>query len=878
MSTLPSQHFRDFRQRSTDAFGTDLFFDNPEGFDFDSAPPYRLDAADVQWPPSRPFFTVIQEERATGDYQMSEEERKSIYFLRHPSIIRILPFLRRPRRFQRLSREYVVDLLDRAVPVFRTFVRAYPLLPHTPLQEGFIRALVLFVERVINRFPEHISEHWRVIFMNQSHDFWTERPRMPPFFRFPWTVEFSAAHPLVPFQLHEPDHNTLVRIRSPALVRLLEVLASAPRSLAPADVDSAAQALNHGVPALLQLARELRSGTLSPDFAHGIFNSTRSLIQLVPEGRRNRAWVLSLPPYNEVFGRSIFPRDFVFPDGAHENRNRTPFPLWSSAAPLGLTDPLLEFWSQRQTEFPSPESPPVLSPVPRITPPSRSEGVSPVYVPTSPISSPPFGFSPVSPNTMETSALFRDDTLTDDQRLDVLRSRVASRTPGPSADAGGESTLPSQTLEDSREDMPMPPVESTPPATQAFPSPPRSSAAFQRIASFRDANNPWPTLRLTGQESAAAVVQGRNPLAIFSLALPCRRTATPKRASLRPSTPFPRKSRAPSNGESEADNDVYVDVPTNDEPQPKRQKLGKKLAAPSPRARLMPTSPQSRSNLSTPRASRGNLALMRETEPTLFDVGCANCMLRNRECSHVSLGTLCPECHKGKLAACSHQFTVSEHLRTVNFLEQYTRLSDAQGNRLITAAMNARESYNLARAQVLLASTQVVAAQNALARWITARLRNLGPSGIPGADEVPEALRDDWDDMVDVGRKGFAKDDVDFRGNRDARLNSAISSSRDLLEDVRAKRAAARETTPSGPPDEEFLRAHSSAAGPSHLDFVGTASSSANATAGPSRLDYVPPTSPRSQHAIELLQEQDREQAEREQKEKGNAMDLDAPY
>ncbi|KAJ7193283.1 hypothetical protein B0H12DRAFT_1082587 [Mycena haematopus] len=468
MSTSPTQHFRDFRQRSSGVFGADLFFVNPESFDFDSVPPYRLEAVDVQWPPSRPFFPVIQEERAVGDYQMSEDERKSIYFLRHPSIIRILPFLRRPRRFQRLSREYIVDLLDRAVPIFRTFARAYPQLPHTPLQEGLIRALVLFVQRAINRFPEHISEPWRVIFMDQSHDYWTERPRMPPLFRFSWTVEFSAVHPLVPFQLYEPDHNTLVRIRSPTLVRLLEILASAPRSLAPADVDSVAQALNHGVPALLQLARELRSGTLSPDFAHGIFNSTRSLIQLVPEGRRNRAWVLSLPLYNEVFSRSVFPRDFVYPDGDHENRNRTPFPLWNSAAPLGLTDPLLEFWSQRQTEFPSPESPPVLSPVPRVTPPLRSEGVSPVYVPTSPISSPPFGFSPVSPSTMETSALFRDDTLTDDQRLDILRSRVASRTPGPSADAGGESTLPSQTLEDSREDVAMPPVEDTPPATQEY--------------------------------------------------------------------------------------------------------------------------------------------------------------------------------------------------------------------------------------------------------------------------------------------------------------------------------------------------------------------------------------------------------------------------
>ncbi|KAJ7268227.1 hypothetical protein B0H12DRAFT_1229849 [Mycena haematopus] len=843
MSSSPTQHFRDFRQRSSGLFGADLFFVNPEGFDFDSVPPYRLDAVDVQWPPSRPFFPVIQEERAVGDYQMSEDERKSIYFLRHPSIIRILPFLRRPRRFQRLSREYVVDLLDRAVPIFRTFARAYPFLPHTPLQEGLIRALVLFVQRVINRFPEHVSEHWRVIFMDQSHDYWTERPRMPPLFvsRGRW----SSA-----------------RIRSPTLVRLLEVLASAPHSLAPADVDSVAQALNHGVPALLQLARELRSGTLSPDFAHGIFNSTRSLIQLVPEGRRNRAWVLSLPPYNEIFGRSIFPRDFVFPDGAHENRNRTPFRFG--------------------TEFPSPESPPVLSPVPRVTPPLRSEGVSPVYVPTSPISSPPFGFSPVSPSTMETSALFRDDTLMDDQRLDALR---------------GESTLPSQTLEELRADEPMPPVESTPPATQAFPSPPRSSAAFQRIASFRDANNPLANLAAYGPGERRSSRPGRNPLATFSLALPCRRTALEF-------SPGDAKTRVPPSIHTRSAELARAF-------QWRRKKTGKKSAAPSSQGdepRFPPVFRRGRGRSSrtsayepeiplepfnTPRLAEELLAMMRQPEPTLFDVGCANCMLRNRECSHVTLGTLCPQCHTGKLAACSHQFTVSEHLRGINFLEQYTRLADAQGNRLVTAAMNAREAYNLARAQLLLASTQVAAAQNTLSRWITARLRNLGPTGIPGADEIPEALREDWDDMVDMGRKGLAKEyefnlnsfpalfehtsDVDFRGNRDARLNSAISSSRDLLEGLRVKRAAARETTPAGPPDEEFLRAHSSAAGPSHLDFVGTASSSANATAGPSRLDYVPPTSPRSRQAIELLQEQDREQAEKERKEREEAMDLDAP-
>ncbi|KAJ7250814.1 hypothetical protein B0H12DRAFT_1071985 [Mycena haematopus] len=702
MSSSPTQHFRDSRSyRRTPAFN------------YDAAPPYRLDANDIHWHASRPFFPVIQEERASGDYQMSEEERNSLYFLRHPAIIRVLPFLRRPRRLQRISREYAVDLLDRAAPIFRTFVRAYPHLPHTPLQEGVIRALVLFVQRVSSRFPDTEAEGWRSIFMEHSLEYWTGRERMPPFFRFPWTVEFSASHPLVPFQLAELNHNALLNIRSPALERLLETLASPPRLLSSAEQDSTAQVLNRGIPCLLQLARELRERRVSPDFAHSVFNSTRSLIQGFPEGRRNRAWTLALPPYSENFSQSVFPRDFVFPSGPHDHQNRTPFPLWSSAA-TGISDPLLDCWDQYQLARPSPASPPPHPSAEPVSPPARTEGFSPLYIPSTPISSPPFMLSPVSPSTMETSALLRDDTLTEDQNWTrsvraLLRAlpglpRMQVANPGgvarrrPYASCGGHTACNS-----------------------AAPSPPRSSAVVRKIASFRDANNPLANLVAYGPgERRSSRPKTKPPRYVLpGVTVPPHRAevvveapkkrprqassrrsisrqATPKRASLRPSTPFPRKSRAPSNGESEVDIDAYVDVPTDEEPTPKRHKSGKKPAAPSSQdaePRFPPTSRRGRGRSSrappyepvvplepfnTPRLAEEILALMRQTEPTLFDVGCANCMLRNRECSHVSLGTLCPECHKGKLAACSHQFTVSEHLRTVNFLEQYTRLSDAR--------------------------------------------------------------------------------------------------------------------------------------------------------------------------------------------------------
>ncbi|KAJ7241302.1 hypothetical protein B0H12DRAFT_1237030 [Mycena haematopus] len=825
-------HCRFFLQDPTSIVGEDVFFNILDNFQF-SVPPYRLTAADLAFPSSRPLFPVIQGETGLGDADLSADEWKSVYFLLHPAVIRLLPFLCHPERLRRTSAEYLAFLLKAGLHSFCILVRALRHLPHTDLVLSFIRGLLTVVFHVQREAPTLVNSDWFVLRMENSDEFWMSRAPLSPTFRFPWVVEFAPDHPVLPPQLDIRDHHRLAAIRSPELESLLSLISQFPRVDTSAEIDAAVSQITAGFSQFRHLFNsELVHNRVTAPFVYRVINNFCGFVLSLPEARRSPRWLTSLPIAGPAQRNFHFPEGFVYPSGLHESEITTPYPTWGQISPP-IQDPLVDLWDHHQRSLiqDSPTSPPARASTP-----------------------------PLSPT-----------------------GRIC-----PSADASGESTLPSQTLDEPQQDAPMTSVEDTPPATQAFPSPPRSSAV--------------------------------NPLANFVAYEPGERRssrpktkppATPKRASLRRSTPAPRKLRASSNSESEADIDAYVDFPTDEEPAPKRQKSGKKPAAPPSQdaePHFPPTSRRGRSRSSrappyepvvplepfnTPRLAEEILVLVRQTEPMLFDVGCANCMLRNRECSHVSLGTLCPECHTGKLAACSHQFTVSEHLRGVNFLEQYTRLSDAQGNRLVTSAMNACESYNLARTQLLLARTQVVAAQNTLARWITAHLRNLGPSGIPGADEVPEALRDDWDDMVDVGRKGFAKEyefnlgsfpnlfsqtsDVDFRGNREARLNSAISASRDILDGARAARADACETTPAGPPDEEFLRAHSSAAGPSHLDFVGTTSSSANATAGPLHLDYVPPTSPRSRQAIELLQEQDREQAERERKEKERAMDLDAP-
>ncbi|KAJ7196919.1 hypothetical protein B0H12DRAFT_1081849, partial [Mycena haematopus] len=463
MSTPPSQHFREFSQLPSDPVGADVFFLNPGAFVFNSMPPYRLDASDIHWHASRPFFPVLQEERAVGDYQMSEEERNSLYFLRHPAIIRVLPFLRRPRRFQRISRDYAVDLLDRAVPVFRTFSRAYPHLPHTPLQEGLVRALVLFVQRV------HLA---------------SRTPCQKDGATSTWAIPLSiglSANACRPSSVSRGQRNSALRTLS------LEILASPPRLLSSAEQDRTAQVLNRGIPCLLQLARELRERRVSPDFAHGVFNSTRSLIQGFPEGRRNRAWTLALPAYNEDFskrvpaGTSSFPMDHTIIKIVHLS--------------------FVEFGCGGDTRSPSGLLGPIPTGAPFTSEPTTTifrgsdfaarthRGIFPFVYSINSISSPPFMLSAgFSQHNGDLRALARRHSYGGPEIGTRSVRALLSRTPGPSADAGGESTLLSQTLEESHEDalcflrrthrlqlgQPLHPLVLRP--------------WLEKIASFRDAN------------------------------------------------------------------------------------------------------------------------------------------------------------------------------------------------------------------------------------------------------------------------------------------------------------------------------------------------------------------------------------------------------
>ncbi|KAJ7691874.1 hypothetical protein B0H14DRAFT_2651877 [Mycena olivaceomarginata] len=193
-----------------------------------------------------------------------------------------------------------------------------------------------------------------------------------------------------------------------------------------------------------------------------------------------------------------------------------------------------------------------------------------------------------------------------------------------------------------------------------------------------------------------------------------------------------------------------------------------------------------------------------QSEPTVFDAGCSNCVFRNRDCEHGVPGTLCDHCNKGRLSHCSHTFTVSDHTRAANHLEPYTRLSNERGNELITDLSTARADYELAREQLFRASARLAVASNRVGAWIRELTASLGADGLPGMAELPEELQPIWAQLLLDSEKEF-----DPR-----RTESTNDQDLSVLIDFLARRAAlGQQSTP--PPEENSNWPEEGEAGPS---------------------------------------------------------------
>ncbi|KAJ7800944.1 hypothetical protein B0H14DRAFT_2576198 [Mycena olivaceomarginata] len=291
----------------------------------------------------------------------------------------------------------------------------------------------------------------------------------------------------------------------------------------------------------------------------------------------------------------------------------------------------------------------------------------------------------------------------------------------------------------------------------------------------------------------------------------------PRPAKRRRTAPALSKSKTP--GKSKGKGKAQVETPALPDlsttfPIPVRKTRGKsKKAEPSA---YVP--PQPVPLMDTVSLAAETLASQRR-EPLVFDAGCSNCILRDRECDHGTPRSLCEHCEKGRLSHCSHNFSVVDHARAANHLEPYTRLSNERGNELITDLSAARADYELAREQLFRASARIAVASNRVSTWIRGVITNLGVYGLPRITEIPEALRPLWGQLLEDAEVDLS---VDYRAaiQRYPFISDPRRADLPADEDLPTlieflSRRAARAHQPTPPPEEGSNWPDEGEAGPS---------------------------------------------------------------
>ncbi|KAJ7901198.1 hypothetical protein B0H14DRAFT_2555973 [Mycena olivaceomarginata] len=227
--------------------GAEEFFQDPKSFAF-VLPPYRLTDADVAPTPGGPFLTVFPRERGPSTLKHTPETSPSIYFLMHPAIYRLMPFVRVPARIPHTDPGYLATIIDRAVPVFETVHRAHPHVQHTRTLMILLANINRFVLAVKALVPHRARDEWFAFIPaggSATSPRWDTYPSLYSNWLFPGTEEFPDDQPLRD-PLSTTDHATLLRIASPTLRALLSFLARGKANNSQ-DTDRAVHLLNEAI-------------------------------------------------------------------------------------------------------------------------------------------------------------------------------------------------------------------------------------------------------------------------------------------------------------------------------------------------------------------------------------------------------------------------------------------------------------------------------------------------------------------------------------------------------------------------------------------------------------------------------------------------------
>ncbi|KAJ7722470.1 hypothetical protein B0H14DRAFT_3520321 [Mycena olivaceomarginata] len=649
--------------------GTDALLDGSGNIDY-QLPPYRLTDADVVPTPGRPLLTVSPSERGPSRVQVEGDSWPPFHFFSHPAIYRLMPFVRIPARIRRTDPLYLATILDRAVPVFETIQRSY--------------ALVSAVSQIV---PARVQSGWTAFLpANEpaTSPTWDTYSFISSVWLFPGTEEFPMDQPLRdPLSL--ADHTTLLRIARPNLRVLVHFMArnrinevNGPQMA----VSLLNEALAPAYPIFQLLINEFRAGHLSPTITHIIFNSVRALIAALPSEMRDPVWLDHLLPESPDHANRVLTPRLLIPRLPHEDLSSEPYPVMD----MSDYDSMWYWWRRLQDEHPSAVA----------VRDARADSTSPHYRPTTP-PSPSRSSTPVSPSTPALCAGLPFEARGNRGcSVNSYPSRNASRSPG---------YLSRGCAEQSRKLLR--PMSQLP----FSPRPARSTVRGRKTTRGKAPSAP--------SSSAANVdLRGRPLIRVRS----SRKSVTP---------PVDEAYNEEGEEEREDDEDEELTPPRKRKRTDSRTPKGKSKAK-SGTARAFLSFPLHRAqDPGQVQEGRAPPSLAKEqSEPTVFDAGCSNCVFRNRDCAHGVPGTLCDHCKKGRLSHCTHTFTVPEHVQAANYIEPYARLSNQRGNEL------------------LLDFSRLAVTSNRVGAWIREVTASLGADGLPGMDEIPEELQPLWGQLL----------------------------------------------------------------------------------------------------------------------------------
>ncbi|KAJ7310000.1 hypothetical protein DFH08DRAFT_974596 [Mycena albidolilacea] len=351
--------FATFNTPEDTQVGAEEFFQDPKGFAF-VLPPYRLTDADVAPTPGGPFLTVFPGERGLSTLKHTPETSSSIYFLMHPAIYRLMPFVRVPTRIKHKDPGYLATIIDRA----ETVHRAHPHVQHTKTLMILLANINRFVLAVKALVPHRARDEWFAFVPSggsPTSPCWDTYPVLYSNWLFPGMEEFPDDQPLRD-PLSATDHATLMRIRGKANNSR--------------DTDRAVHLLNEAIDP--RIALFFRAGRLSPAIAQRFFNTVHALIDFLPPERRNEAWTHDFLPEDQDFANLFLNSSITIPRAPHEDTLEDPYPTMD----MSSFDPIWYGWRKLQEEYrPRGEG---ASPRPNSDSGSRAESYSPHYVPTTP--------------------------------------------------------------------------------------------------------------------------------------------------------------------------------------------------------------------------------------------------------------------------------------------------------------------------------------------------------------------------------------------------------------------------------------------------------------------------------------------------------------